>query len=100
MKLVVDPVYWSTRMIISQGEDVICELARKSAATSTAYRLVTGRCLLAIEETKLYRKLGYSGAVHFAIRELKLRKKEAQTLLRVARALEGLPRLAQAAQQG
>lgn len=100
MRIVIDPIYWSTGMILAQGTDVICELARKSAATETAYRLVLGRCLLAMEQNKISHQLGYSGPVHYAVQSLGLSTKEAQTVLRVARALEALPRLSEAANRG
>lgn len=53
-EFVVDPTYWPTDYLISHGEDVIHDLALKSAATLSSYRLVLGRCLLAVERTSLF----------------------------------------------
>lgn len=95
-----DPVYWSVKNIVSLGHDVIDELAKRSSATVNSYQLVVGRCLLAVERSKLHEARGYSGAIHYAIRVLGLGKKKACELRRVARQLEALPRLSKAAELG
>ncbi len=96
----VQPQHWSVDNLITFGDHVIHELAVKSTGTTTSYRLVLGRCLMAVDETKLYQQFGCSGAIHYARNILGLGKKEAQTLRRVARELERLPRLRQAAEHG
>lgn len=92
--------HWSIDNIITYGDHVIHELAIKSAGTMTSYRLVLGRCLVAIDQTKLYQQFGCSGAVHYAGNILGIGKKEACALRRVARELERLPRMRQVAEHG
>lgn len=96
----VDPVFWTRRGIVSLGVEVIHELALRSSATTHAYKLVTGRCLLAIDETKLHETHGYSSSIHYAVCVLGLGEKEAQGLRRVAFCLESLPVLTRAAELG
>ncbi len=96
----IDPVHWTTRAILDHGPDVIVELAKKSSAITHAYRLVLGRCLLAIRESKLYERLGYSGEIHYAVSALGLSQKDACECRRVAGALEFLPQLTRAAELG
>lgn len=97
---VVNPVHWPAKYLMFHGEDVIHELALKSAATLGSYRLVLGRCLLAVGRTRLFEKFSCSGAVHYACLVLGLSKAEARTLRRVAHRLEELPRLSMAAELG
>ena len=95
-----DPVRWPTRTIVAQTSEVVQELARKSAGTTTAYRLVLGRCLLAIDENRFYQSLGFSSSIHYAIQALGLSKREAYETRRVAFDLESLPQLREAAESG
>jgi hypothetical protein len=96
----IDPVHWTTRILLDRGPEVILELAKKSSAITRAYRLVLGRCLLAIRDSKLYQTLGYSSEIHYAVAALGLSKKEACEYRRVAGALEFLPQLTRAAELG
>ena len=96
----IDPVHWSTKAIISLGDEVIHELAKRASATVNAYKLTVGRCLLAVERSKLHQRMGYSGAIHYAIVVLGLGKKRACELRRVARELEELPKLSKSAELG
>ena len=96
----VDPVHWSIKTILAQDSDVIEELAKRSAGTTTAYRVVLGRCLLAMDESKLCTTMGFSSSIHYAIQVLGLEKKEAYGLRRVALNLESLPLLTEAAERG
>ncbi len=96
----VDPVKWSTKTLISLGDQVIHDLALNCVGIDTAYRVTLGRCLLAIDQTGLYRKFGCSGAVHYGTAILGLGTRHARSLKRVANALESLPLLSQAAQEG
>jgi HNH endonuclease len=98
--LSISPVLWTLEELISHGDDVIYDLALKSAGTLTSYRLLLGRCLLAMEHTLLYKKFGLSGSVNFARQCLGLSLREARDLRRVASELQALPRLTVAAQQG
>ena len=99
-KPTIFPAFWSVYELVSHGDDVIYELACKTAGTITSCKVLVGRCLLAMEETKLYEKFSMSGAIHFAIGALGLSKKEAYTFRRVARELLNLPLLSQAAEKG
>lgn len=96
----VNPIYWSTEQIVSYGRDVIYELSRASAGTLNSYRLVLGRCLVAVDETELYKEFGCSGAAHYAVQILGIGRKEACELRRVARCLRALPKLSRAAEHG
>ncbi len=96
----VNPTVWSTATLVSLGDHVIHELALNSVGIDTAYRVTLGRCLLAVEETKLYQRFGCSGAVHYGTSRLGIGVRHARTVRRVAKALEGLPRLSIAAERG
>ncbi len=92
--------HWSIDNLVTYGEHVIHELAVRAAGTLTSYNLVLGRCLLAIDQTKLYQQFGCSGAIHYAMNILGLGKKEAQTMRRVAGELERLPKMKMEAELG
>lgn len=98
--MIVNPVNWSADYLISLGVDAIHDLALRSAATLSTYRLLLGRCLLAVERTKLYQTIPCSSTIHYACLTLGLRKEEARTLRRVAQRLEELPRLSVATELG
>jgi hypothetical protein len=99
-EFLIDPVHWTMKSLIAHGDEVIHELALRSSATANAYRLVVGRCLLAVKQTRLYERMGFSGASHYAIRVLGLGQKEANMLCLVASRLEELPRLSKLAELG
>lgn len=92
--------HWSIDSLVTYGEHVIHELAVRAAGTLTSYKLVLGRCLLAVDKTKLYQQFGCSGAIHYAMNVLGLGKKEAQTMRRVASQLERLPKMKLEAELG
>ena len=96
----VNPTTWDTPTLVTLGDHVIHELALNSVGIDTSYRLTLGRCLLAVDETKLYTKFGCSGAVHYGVSRLGIGVRHARTVRRVARCLEGLPQLRHAAEQG
>ena len=100
MNLTIDPVHWSTRTLIAQGADIIQELARASVGTQTSYSVVLGRCLLAMDESKLCAELGFSSSIHYAIQRLGISRTEAYDARRVALALESLPLLTEEAELG
>ena len=87
-------------MLVSLGDHVVHELAQNATAIDVSYRVLLGRCLLAVEQTKLYQRFGCSGAVHYGTAVLGLGTKHARNLRRVARELENLPRLSRAAEKG
>ncbi len=74
--------------------------ALNAAGTIHSYHLVLGRCLLAVQRTKLYELFGCSGAVHYGTQVLKLRAKQARTMCWVAEKLEALPLLSRAGEIG
>lgn len=96
----IDPVHWSITNIVSLGNEVIDELAKRASATVNAYQLTVGRCLLAIDQSRLHQRMGFSGAIHYATIVLGLGPRKACELRRVARELEELPRLSKAAELG
>jgi hypothetical protein len=96
----ISPVFWSVDELVSFGDDAIYDLALSSAGTKTSNNLLLGRCLLAVDQTRLYERFGMSGAVHFATSALGLSDKEATTVRRVARQLQTLPLLTRAAEHG
>jgi len=63
-------------------------------------RLLLGRCLATMDESRAYLEYRCSGSRHYAIRVLGLDYRESCNLRRVARCLEGLPVLAAAAEEG
>lgn len=96
----ISPIYWSLENLLKHGEDVIHGLALKAAGTVTSYRLVLGRCLLAVHQRELYKDYGCSNATNYGVLVLGLSKKESRTLRRVALRLRELPRLRGAAENG
>lgn len=99
-KIEISPQYWSLETLLRYGEDVIHGLALKAAGTLTSYRLIIGRCLLAVHHTELYKEYGCSNATSYGVRVLGLTKKESRTVRRVAFRLRELPRLRCAAENG
>ena len=96
----IEPVHWSTQTLIAQGSEVIQELAGRAVGTQTAYFVMLGRCMLAMDETRLTEELGFSSSVHYAVQRLGIGRTEAYDARRVAMALESLPMLTEAAEFG
>ena len=78
----------------------LCSLAAKSNGSLTSVRVVLGRCLLALEERKAHKEMGYSTVIHYATASLGMEGWEAKACRRVARQLLPLPRLSTEAEQG
>jgi hypothetical protein len=76
------------------------EIAQRAAGVQVQSRLLTGRCLLAFHRGNLGWCAGVSGWLHYAIEVLGCNPREARDLYWVARRLEELPLLSQAAQDG
>ncbi len=55
----------------------------------TPYRLIVGRCLLAMHESKVYKKHGCSSAIHYACSWLGLNSPVARECRREAQRLQG-----------
>lgn len=77
----------------------LAELTRRAAGGLGIGRLMLGRCLLVMGEEGRAWGLGYSGSLHLAIL-LGVSKRDAREVRRVARSLEGLPLLSEAAERG
>ena len=101
MKTYADnPAYFRLDILVALGVSQVHELARKSVGTLTTYRVVLGRCLLAMRETKGFKKYGCSSEIHYAISRLGISESVACSSRRVARELMKLPQLTMAAEQG
>ena len=97
---ITDPTQWRVDTLLSLGTDHIHEVARTAVASLTAFRLMLGRCLVALDENKGYKEFGCSGSVHYAQLRLKVSKRVARECRRVAKQLEPLPHLTLAAEYG
>jgi hypothetical protein len=82
------------------GTEHVHELARAAAGSLTSFRLILGRCLLALQENKGYKEFACSSSVHYATQILGMPKREARACRRVARALLTLPELSLNAEFG
>ena len=88
------PALWSVDVLASHGHQVVTDLARDAAASSSTMRYLLGRCMLAMERLGTHKEMGLSSPVHFATQHLKMSENLAKTALRVSRQLEELPLLA------
>ncbi len=96
----LDPFSLSLEELLRLDSLALHHLAKKSAAMRTCCEVLSGRLLLAIERTGVYREHGCSGGVHYGVMQLGLPLRKARLLVRVARELEGLPYLRLLANQG
>lgn len=96
----LDPTHYNAKQLEALGPHALHHLAVRSCGTLAAYRLLLGRCLLAIQRSDLHYEHGCSSAIHYAMRVLGMARKDALTLRRVARQLEELPRLSLQASGG
>jgi HNH endonuclease len=97
---VTNPVFWRLDTLLSIGIDELDQLARTAVGTVTSYRLVVGRCLLALDHNRGYKEYGCSSAMHYATAILGMSRRGAGVCRRVARRLKDLPELTLAAEQG
>ena len=95
-----NPAYWRVDTLLSLGCDAVHELAKSATGTLTTYRLIVGRCLLALHRNKGYKTRGCSSAVHYASSVLGLEVRQARSCKRVAHRLLDLPELTIAAENG
>ena len=101
MKLpVTNPVHWRLSLLLELGPDDVHELACRAVGTLTSYRLVLGRCLLAMHQSKGYKKHGCSSAIHYACAALGMSGPAARECRRVAYRLQDLPELTLVAEAG
>lgn len=96
----MNPTRWRLDTLLALGTAHVHELARTAAGSLTTFRLMLGRCLLALHESKGYKKFGCSSAIHYATQILRVNHRTARECRRVARDLKGLPELTLAAEFG
>ncbi len=97
---IMNPAHWRLSILLKLGHENVHELARKAVGTLTSYKLIVGRCLLAMHESKGYKKHGCSSAIHYACSRLGLNSPVARECRRVVQRLQGLPELTLAAELG
>ena len=96
----INPANWRLQTLLSLGNEQVHELACRAVGTLTTYRLILGRCLLALHENKGFKKFGCSSAIHYACSVLGISARQARVCRRVARLLIELPELSLAAENG
>ena len=94
------PALWSVETLVSHGHQVVTDLARDAATSTTTMRYLLGRCMLAMDRLETYKEMGLSCSVHFATQHLKMNERLAKLVLKVTKQLEELPLLRQAALHG
>lgn len=95
-----NPLHWRLSTLLKLGPEDVHEIACRAVGTVTAFRLLLGRCLLAMDQSKGYKALGYSTTIHYACAKLGLECREARESRRVAERLLGLSELTLAAETG
>ena len=83
----VSPAMWSVEMLVSHGHQVVTDLARDAAASSSTMRYMLGRCMMAMERLGTHREMGLSSSIHFATQHLKINERLAKTILSVTKQL-------------
>ena len=81
----------------SRGLD---DLARGAGRSLVMGRLLLGRCLVELDRRSDLGEWGYAGSIHYAVLALRLSRKAAREMRRVARDLLALPVLSAAAEVG
>ncbi len=80
----LDPTTLSPRQLEDLGPHAVHQLALRATNTLTRYRLLLGRCLLALHRSQDYLQFGCSNAVHYATSVLGMRPESARQLRRLA----------------
>jgi uncharacterized damage-inducible protein DinB len=96
----MNPVHWRLSILRSLDTKTVHDLAQRAAGTLTSYRLVLGRCLLALHESQGYKEYGCSTATHYGCSVLGISQREAREARRVASRLLTLPRRSMSTEQG
>ncbi len=91
---------WSLEELREMAPQELDGLARGAGRSLVMGRLLLGRCLVELDRRTMWDEWGFSGSVHYARYALRLSRKEAREMRRVARELEPLPVLSAAAEQG
>ncbi len=89
----------TTEYLQSLPADELEVVTRQAVGNLTCAKLLLGRCLLAIERNKLAQRLGCSSYLHYAV-VLGVAERTARAARLVARRLEDLPLLTEAAENG
>ena len=97
---VTNPSFFRVKTLLSLEISEVDSLAREAVGSLTSFRLLLGRCLLAMRERKGFKKYGCSSEIHYSVSRLGLSEGVAGDCRRVARNLLGLPDLTLAAEQG
>jgi len=95
-----NPVQWRLSTLLSLETEQVHDLACWAVGTLTSFRLVLGRCLLALHQNKGFKKYGCSTAVHYGSSVLGVNHRLARECKRVATQLQELPCLSLAAERG
>ncbi len=82
------------------GPGELDDLDRGAGRSLVMGRLLLGRCLVELDRRTVWDEWGFSGSIHYARYALRLSRKDAREMRRVARELEPLPVLSAAAEQG
>ncbi len=91
---------WSLEELREMAPQELDGLARGAGRSLVMGRLLLGRCLVELDRRTMWDEWGFSGSIHYARYALRLSRKEAREMRRVARELEPLPVLSAAAEQG
>jgi hypothetical protein len=96
----VDPTHLNAQQLGELGADAVDHLAHRACGTLTSYRLLLGRCLLAMDRHRYHFDHGCCSSIHYACVVLGLKPKQARQFRYVASQLEGLPALSDQAVRG
>ncbi len=91
---------WSSEKLREMEPGELDDLARGAGRSLVMGRLLLGRCLVEMDRRSALDEWGFSGSIHYARYALRLSRKDAREMRRVARELEPLPVLSAAAEQG
>ncbi len=91
---------WSPEKLREMEPGELDDLARGAGRSLVMGRLILGRCLVELDRRTVLDEWGFSGSIHYARYALRLSRKDAREMRRVARELEPLPVLSTAAEQG
>ena len=96
----IDPTHLNAQQLGELGADAVDHLARRACGTLTSYRLLLGRCLLAMDRHRYHFDHGCCTSIHYACLVLGLKAKQARQFRHVATRLEELPALSDQAVRG
>ena len=92
-----NPAHWTREELESLAPDTLDQkIARRAAGTLTTWRLLVGRCLIAMENRDTESHYGCNSAIHYAKLVLRIPPEEARKIRLVASRLEHLSVLTKA----